>query len=49
MVHIKFIALLQTPIISPKFYLMASDGGLEVSIERRETSTEQLEDSVVGQ
>jgi hypothetical protein len=48
MVCIKFTACLRTPIVSPKFGLTSSDEALESSMEHRETSTEQLEESQGG-
>jgi hypothetical protein len=49
MVHIKFTTRPRTPIVSPKFGLMASDEALEASTEHREISTKQLEESQGGQ
>jgi hypothetical protein len=49
MVHIKFTARPRSPIVSPKFGLMCLDDALKVSAEQKETSTEQLEDSLGGQ
>jgi hypothetical protein len=46
MVCIKFTAHPQSPIVSPKFVMMASDDAPEVSTEHRETYVEQLEDSL---
>jgi hypothetical protein len=46
MVRIKFIAWQRSPIVSPKFCLMASDEALKVSVKQWETSTEQLEESL---
>jgi hypothetical protein len=48
MVHIKFTAHPQTPVVSPKFASMASDEAAEVSTEQRETSIEQPEESLAG-
>jgi hypothetical protein len=45
MVRIKFTAHPHTPIVSPKFGSMASDEVLEASVEHKEISTEQLEES----
>jgi hypothetical protein len=49
MVRIKFTARPRTPIVSPKFGSMASDEVLGASMEHREISTEQLEESQEGQ
>jgi hypothetical protein len=49
MVRIKFTGHPRSPILSPKFCSMASDEALKISAERRETSTEQLEESLEGQ
>jgi hypothetical protein len=49
MVRIKFTARPRSPVVSPKFGLMAWDRALEDSAEQRETSTEQLEQSLWGQ
>jgi hypothetical protein len=49
MVCIKFIARQRTPVVSPKFGLMASDKALEASTEHKETSTKWLEESHGGQ
>jgi hypothetical protein len=49
MVRIKFTACPRSPVVSPKFGSMASDRALEDSAEQRETSTEQLEQSLGGQ
>jgi hypothetical protein len=47
MVRIKFTARPRTPVISPKFTLMASKDATTVSTERRETSAEKSEESLV--
>jgi hypothetical protein len=47
MVHVKFIARPGTSIVSPKFSSMALDDAPEVSVEQREISAEQPEDSLV--
>jgi hypothetical protein len=49
MVLIKFTAPPRTLIISPKFLSIASDEAIELSLEQRETSTKQPEESLVGQ
>jgi hypothetical protein len=49
MVRIKFTAHPRTPVISPKFMPIASEDAAMVSMERRETSAEKLEESLVGQ
>jgi hypothetical protein len=49
MVRIKFTACSRTPIVSPKFALMASNDAPKVSMGQRESSTEQPEDSLVDQ
>jgi hypothetical protein len=49
MVHIKFTARPQTPIVSPKFTPMASKHAATISTERRETSAEKPEESLVGE
>jgi hypothetical protein len=49
MVRTKFTARPLTPVVSPKFGLMALDEALEASAEHKETSTEQLEECQGGQ
>jgi hypothetical protein len=49
MVRIKFTAHPRTPVVSPKFGLMALDEALEASAKHKETSTKQLEESQGGQ
>jgi hypothetical protein len=49
MICIKFTACPQTPVVSPKFASMALDNALKVSMEQRETSSEQPKDSLVDQ
>jgi hypothetical protein len=48
MVRIKFTTLPRSPIVSPKFGSMASEEALNVFVEQRETSTEQLAESLGG-
>jgi hypothetical protein len=45
MVRIKYIVRSRTSGISPKFGSMASDEAIEASVEHREVSTGQLEES----
>jgi hypothetical protein len=45
MVHIKFTTHPRTLIVSPKFGSMALEEALKASVEHKETSTEQLEES----
>jgi hypothetical protein len=49
MVRIKFTARLQTPAVSPRFSLMASDEAPEISAQLGETSADQPEESLVDQ
>jgi hypothetical protein len=49
MVRIKFTTRPRTPVVSPKFASMALDNAPDVSMEQSETSSEQLEDSLVDQ
>jgi hypothetical protein len=49
MVHIKFTARPQTPIVSPKFASMALEDDAEVSTEQREISAGRLEGSMAGE
>jgi hypothetical protein len=49
MVRVKFTAHPRTPIISPRFSPMALGNTPEVSVEQRESSAEQPEDSLVDQ
>jgi hypothetical protein len=49
MVHIKFTARSRTPIVSPNFALMALEDAAAISTERRESSTEQPDMSLVAE
>jgi hypothetical protein len=49
MVHIKFTACLRTPVVSPKFVLMASDDAIQISTEWKESPNEQPELSLAGE
>jgi hypothetical protein len=46
MVRVKFIAHPRTPVVSPRFSLMASETAADTSAERRESSAEQPDTSV---
>jgi hypothetical protein len=48
MVRIKFTTLPRSPNVSPKFGSMALEEALKVFVEQRETSTEQLAESLGG-
>jgi hypothetical protein len=49
MVRIKFSACPRSPVVSPQFGSMTLDEALEASAECKETSTEELEESLGGQ
>jgi hypothetical protein len=49
MVRIKFTALPETPIVLPSLSPMASKGTVDVSVEHRESSTEQLDTTLADE
>jgi hypothetical protein len=49
MVHIKFIAHPRTPAVSSSLLALASTSTADVSMEHRESSTEQLDIAIVDE
>jgi hypothetical protein len=48
-VHIKFIAHPRTPVVSSSLLALASESTADVSMEHRESSTEQLDIAIVDE
>jgi hypothetical protein len=49
MVHVKFTAHPRTPIVSPSLSPMASESVADISVERRGSSTKQLDTTVADE